>query len=431
MDCLTCWACRLYGLRDCAFCGGELRVVTDNKKRDPLQALHQQAFLELPAQVAEAPGRVEFLGGSTAQEEGLVLAVAIDRKARAGVSPRRDGRVDFVWDGGEGRASFWLHELGADPGDAPPVRWIKSVLRELRRRKVHFSGFNLSVHSSIPPGLGLGEEAASTVAVLAALRRQYPYSLTLLGAGEPPRRDARGRVPGWSADEKRILVEWCKSIWESSPEWGGEAFDPWPSLFAKEWHVLATDCRFQRFDQYRLVGEALVVVELGVGANAEQSEWHGGWSRLCRETARLLMAKTLRSVDPAYLRVNGERLNGTQAACARHVAGELQRVVYAERALRDEDIVQFGHYLTLSQESFAANSGASSPLAESVDHLARSLPGCHGGRLLGPGHGSSMLFLVAYHEVVAFVEQLAERCAAEVGSRPKISVLPMADGAAG
>lgn len=408
-----------------------MRVVTDNKKREPLQALHQQAFQELPARIGEAPGRVELLGGSTAVEEGLVLTVTIDRKARAGVSPRRDGRVDFVWDRGEGRGSFWLHELEGKPGEAAELQWIKSILRELRRRKVHFSGFNLSLHSAIPPGLGLGEEAACTVAVLAALRRQYPYSITLLGAGEPPRRDARGRVPGWTDGEKNILTGWCRSIWEGAGEWRGELFDPWPCLFGKEWHVLAIDCRFDRFDRYRLVGEAVVMVDFGVGATREQAEWRIGWPALCRETARALLAKALRSVDSGYIRANSGRLNEAQAACARHVAGELQRVVYAERALQEEDILQFGHYLSLSQESLGETMGTPWPVAERVERIARSLPGCHGARFLGPGHGPGLLFLVAYHEVVSFVEQLAERCREEVGNRPNISVLPMAGGTEG
>lgn len=398
-------------------------------KHDPIRELHRKSFGQLPSQVAWAPGRVELLGGVSAAHEGLVLAATIDRQAGAAISPRLDGRVEWVRNGGRERGGCWLHDLKTADGDGEPVSWFKAQLRQLRRRRVHFSGFSATLESSIPPGLGLGEAAASSVALMLAIRRQFPFSLAELGADLPPRRDERGQVPPLTDAEKRLLIRWCQEAWRESRCGQGEPFDPWPALFGKAWHATGIDCRFGTVDQFGLIGEALVLCDTGVRADGEPGQALSERQGECYAASRALMAKALRSVDLGYLRANQSRLTERQHALAYHVIGEIQRVVYAERALRDEDHAQAGYYMRLSHLSAQKHFRTSWKEADQLVACAGSLRGCLGARMIGPGHGGAVICLVSYHEAVGFAEALVAAYREATGRTLRPRVLPMADGA--
>ena len=401
----------------------------DGRKKDPVREIHRENYGQPPAHVGWAPGRVELLGGVTAAHEGLVLAAAIERRAEVAISPRPDGRVEMVWDAGKGRGGCWLHQLESAAGESKEVGWLKAHLRQLRRRRVHFSGFSATLHSSIPPGLGLGEAAASSVALILALGKQYPFSLTDLGADVPPRRDERGQVPPLTEEEKRLLVRWCGEAWSDSGGFKGEAYDPWPALFGKAWQATAIDCRFGTVDWLDLVGEGLVLCDTGVRTEGQQGNRLKELESECLAASRALMAKSLRSVDGAYLRANKARLTERQHEVAYHVVGEIQRVVYAERALGEGDHSQAGYYMKLSHLSAQEHYRNSWEEADFLVRQASSLRGCLGARMIGRGFGGAVIGLVAYHEVVPFVEALVAEYRRETGRSLDPLVLPMTDGA--
>jgi galactokinase len=308
---------------------------------------------------------------------------------------------------------------------------LKAQLQVLRRRRVHFSGFSATLHSSIPAGLGLGEGAAATLALTLALRRQYPFTFTELGADVPPRRNDRGHLPPLTEDEKRIVARWCGEAWSHSGAFQGERFDPWPALFGRAWHVTAIDCRFSTVDRFGLIGEGLVLCDTGRRADRTPGKGTHEVEIEGLAASRALMAKSLRSVDSTYLRVNRSRLTQRQHAVAYHVIGEIQRVVYAERALRDEDHAQAGYYLRLSHASAQEHLGTSWGEADVAVALASSIPGCLGARMIGPGGGGAVICLVSYHEIARFVEQFAVKYRQETGRDLQPIVLPMADGVSG
>jgi len=400
----------------------------ERRRQDPVRELHRGCYGHFPSHVGRAPGRVELLGGVTAIHEGLVLAVTIDRQAEVAISPRQDGRVELAWDGGRGRGGCWLHELESAEGEDAELRWFKAQLRQLRRRRVHFSGLSATMHSSIPPGLGLGEESAFTVALMLALRRQYPFTLTELGSDVPPRRDERGHLPSLTEEEKRLLARWCGEAWRESGVFKGERYDPWPALFGKAWHATAIDCRFGTVDRFGLIGEGLVLCDTGVKVDGGLGERLRELEDECRAASRALMARSLRSVDGTYLRANKARLTDRQHELTYHVVSEIQRVVYAERALRDEDHAQAGYYMRLSHLSAQEHLRNSWREADVLVARASSLRGCLGARMIGPGCGGAVVCLVAYHEVVPFVEALVAGYRKETGRSLQPVVLPMVDG---
>ena len=123
------------------------------------QNLYRKHFNETATHLVRAPGRLELLGNHTDYNEGLVMAIAVDRYIQIASSPRTDGKIDVVSDSFPGRESFSVNEFSKNAA-APWADYVKGVLAELQRRQVHFTGFSAAIHGTIPLGAGLSSSAS-------------------------------------------------------------------------------------------------------------------------------------------------------------------------------------------------------------------------------------------------------------------------------
>lgn len=380
-----------------------------------------------PANVVWAPGRVEVLGSHAAFNEGLTLTAAVDRFLFLAFSPRTDGRIELVSSAFPGAHQFWISRLVHSPA-APWADYVKGILAQLRKRGVHFNGFSAAIHSTIPPRLGMGSSAALGVATALAVRQLFPYSLTELGAGVPPPRDRRGRLPALPAREKMILARLCQL---SEIEFAGVNSDlpaALTSMFGRAYHLLNIDCRYRTVTHTPLIGETLVICDSGIRPPPAAGE-DAVLREHCELAARALRARSLRSVESVYLKSNRANLNHREYECAYHVVGEIQRVVFAERALRDDDHRQFGQYLFQSHQSSCDLFKNSCPELDLLVKLARAHPGCLGARLTGGGCGGATVNVVAYHQVEDFIRTIAGQYEKRTGRELKPMVCQMVGGA--
>ena len=146
--------------------------------------LFKKEFGYTPTHQVRAPGRLELLGNHTDYNEGLVMALAVDRYIHFASSPRTDGRIELVSDSFPGRESFAVNDFTKNPA-APWADYVKGVLQQLRQRGVHFSGFDGAIAGDIPMGAGMSSSAALEVATALTVRRNYPFSLTETGTALP------------------------------------------------------------------------------------------------------------------------------------------------------------------------------------------------------------------------------------------------------
>jgi galactokinase len=394
----------------------------------PVQELFRQQFGCVATHVVRAPGRLELLGNHTDYNEGLVMAVAADHYIYLAATPRQDGRIELVSSAFPQREVFGVDELARNP-QAPWADYVKGVLVQLRKRGVHFSGFSAAIHGTIPIGAGMSSSAALEVATALMVRRLFPYALNELGAAEAPKRIDGHSLPGLSAREKLLLAKLCQAAENEFVGVQCGLLDPISSLFGRAHHVLNIDCRFQSVDHTPLIGEAIVICDSGVKHALVAGEYNE-LRRHCEAAARALGAKSLRSVEPAYLKANQARLSPRERDCASHVVGEIQRVVAAERALRADDHRQFGQYMFQSHESSRDLLKNSCPELDLLVELARAHPGCLGARLTGGGFGGATINLVAYHLVQDFMAHLAAQYAQRSGRKVTPKACQIADGAA-
>jgi galactokinase len=394
---------------------------------DDVQALFKKRFGYTPPHVVRAPGRLELLGNHTDYSEGLVMSVAIDRYIYIAAAPRTDGKIELVSSAFPEREVFWMSDIRKNPA-APWADYAKGVLVQLRKRGVHFSGFNAAIHGTIAMGSGMSSSAALEVATALTVRRLYPYALTETGATVPPRRNEKGELPRLAGAERMYLAKLCRAAENEFVGVQCGLLDQVSSLYGKPWNAINVDCRFYSVEHSPLIGEAIIVCDSGVRHQLVS----GGYNELrinCESAARKLGAKSLRSVDLRQLQAARLQLEPREYECAYHVVSEIARVAAAERVLREDDHRQFGQYMFQSHESsrdFLRNS------CEELDvlvELARKIPGCLGALLTGGGFGGATINLVAYHEAERFMETIARQYEERTGVRIKPIVCQVVEGA--
>lgn len=395
---------------------------------EAVKTLFKRHFSYTPPHVVKAPGRLEVLGNHTDYNDGLVMAVAVDRYIYIACAPRTDGKVELVSSAFPQAETFWMSELKKNPA-APWADYVKGVLAQLRKRGVNFSGFNAAIHSSIPMGAGMSSSAALLVATALAVRKLYPFSLTETGATVPPKRNEKGEVPPLAPVERMYFAKACRAAENEFVGVQCGILDQVSSLYGKSWNIINIDCKFLTVEHVPVVGEAIIVCDTGVKHALTGGEYNELRDN-CMSAAQKLNAKSLRSVELKYLQANKAALTQREYECAYHVVSEIARVVAGERALRDDDHRQFGQYMFQSHESsrdFLKNS------CEELDilvELARKHPGCLGARLTGGGFGGATINLVAYHQAESFMEHMAKEYEARTGHKITPTVCQVVDGAA-
>src|SRR5881397_3266310 len=93
----------------------------------------QKQFGFRPTYTVQAPGRLELLGNHTDYNQGLVLALAVNKHVFMASSPRTDGKVELASTAFAEREIFSVNDLKKNT-QAPWADYVKGVLDQLRRR---------------------------------------------------------------------------------------------------------------------------------------------------------------------------------------------------------------------------------------------------------------------------------------------------------
>ena len=340
------------GLRDGeAGAGGAANV-------DELSAAFEGLYGRAPDGVWAAPGRVNIIGEHTDYNEGLVLPIAIDRRALAAVAARDDGTVRVasrqrqgdpvvreLSDLGPGRVRGWAaYPLG--------VAW------SLADRHGVSQGADILIDSNVPLGAGLSSSAALEAAVGLALA------------------DVAGRdIP---RDALALACQRAENEVVGAPT---GVMDQMASLLGRAgsrpctWTAGA--CRPSRCPSTSTAaGLALLVIDTRASHDLADGEY-GDRRAACEEAARRMGVPALRDATLDSVQNLSEPLRRR----ARHVVTEIDRVQQAVRLLRRGDVAGLGPLLTASHASLRDDFEVSIPELDVAAATAR------GGRRAGGPDG--------------------------------------------
>jgi galactokinase len=122
-----------------------------------------------PVVIAEAPGRIHFLGEHGDPSSGVFLSAAIDRHINVAVSPRNDNSFRFFAADLSERKRCTLPGLKYKRED----RWanyIKSAIYLFVELGYPMKGLNFTYNGNIPQQIGLASSTAIEIAAATALR---------------------------------------------------------------------------------------------------------------------------------------------------------------------------------------------------------------------------------------------------------------------
>ena len=358
------------GLQDgAAGAGGAANV-------DELSAAFERQYGRAPDGVWAAPGRVNIIGEHTDYNEGLVLPIAIDRRALAAVAARDDGMVRVasrqrqgdpvvreLSDLGPGRVRGWAaYPLG--------VAW------SLADRHGVSQGADILIDSNVPLGAGLSSSAALEAAVGLALA------------------DVAGRdIP---RDALALACQRAENEVVGAPT---GVMDQMASLLGRAGSALFLDCRSLQTEQVPFdldaAGLALLVIDTRASHDLADGEY-GDRRAACEEAARRIGVPALRDATLESVQNLSEPLRRR----ARHVVTEIDRVQHAVRLLRRGDVAGLGPLLTASHASLRDDFEVSIPELDVAAATAVEA-GALGARMVGGGFGGSVLALVPASEVDA------------------------------
>jgi galactokinase len=386
-----------------------------------VRKLFQKSFGAPPAVVVEAPGRLELLGNHTDYNRGLVMSLAVDKYIYVAATPRNDAVVELISSSFPGEREKFLLDRIEKNRQTPWANYTKGVLLELRKRGVHFTGFNGAIHGTIPFGAGLSSSAALEMATALAVRQMFPFTLTESGPAEPPKRARTGALPPLASSEKIQIAKVGQAAESGFVGANVGLLDQISSLFGKEGQVIQIDFMHLSVEHSPMTpGVAIVVCDSGVKHDLSEASGYNEVRAHCEAAARKLGVESLRSIDMKTLQASKTKLAGREFQCAYHIVGENQRVVFGDRALRQGDIEQFGQYLFQSHESSRDFFKNSIQELDTLVDIARTVPGCYGARLTGGGFGGATINLVKEDAANAFMKSLAD----EYQRRTKIRAEP-------
>ncbi len=392
------------------------------------ESLFKKHFGHGPAHSVQAPGRLELLGNHTDYNQGLVLSLAVDKFIHLAVGPRHDGKIELISTAFPNPEIFWLDKISKNDA-APWADYSKGVLLQLRKRGIHFSGFNAAIHGSIPQGAGMSSSAALEVATALAVRQLFPFTLTETGLGAPPKRDRHDHLPPLTAHERLPLARICHAAENDFVGVRSGLLDQISSLFGRASHVMEIDFKTLTVEWAPVPGEAIIVCDSGV----KHALTAGSYNELrqnCEEAAKILGVTSLRSADARLLAAKKPALSQRQYECAHHIITENQRVIQGIRALREDDHRLFGEFMFQSHESSRDFLRNSAPELDILVELARSHPACLGARLTGGGFGGAAINLVAHHQAQDFMDTMARKYQERTGRVMKPVACQIVDGAA-
>jgi galactokinase len=393
-----------------------------------VESFFRQKFGAPPVHLVQAPGRLELLGNHTDYNQGVVLALAVDRYIQVAASPRKDGKIELASTAYPDNEIFLADKLDKNP-DAAWANYLKGVLDELRKRHVGFSGFNAAIHGNVPIGAGMSSSAALEVATALTVREMFPYNLSENGLAEAPARDDKNHLPALDRHQRLATAKVCQAAENNFVGVKSGLLDQISSLFGKSQHAMLIDFLNLTVDMVPMIGEiAIVVCNSGVKHSLVGGEYNE-LRRECEAAAVALGVKNLRAVDPKTLNVNKSKLTERQYQCAYHVVGEIQRVNFGERALREGDFQQFGQFMFQSHDSSRDFFGNSTKELDLLVALARKHPAGLGARLTGGGFGGATINLVRRDGLESYMQHMAREYTKQSGIEMEPRVCQIVDGA--
>jgi galactokinase len=342
-----------------------------------------------PVVIAEAPGRIHFLGEHGEPKAGLYLSAAIDRCVRVAVSMRKDNSLRFfAADLGE-RKRTTLINLKFKRED----RWanyIKVAIHIFAELGCPVKGLNFTVAGDIPPQIGLASSSAIEVAAVIALKGLFQVSM---GEKELLSRLSAAQTVFFGKDlssvDFLVLLSARKDQFLLVDEENLEVKRIKSTL--SKYHILVMDSRVPRIGVDEELAQRRQDIKKGLELLSRKK---AGVS--FRDFAAMDLVESMGDL-PEQIRRR-----------SMHIVQEIRRVRDAEEAIRKADIPALSKILFHSHESLRDLYEVSCPEIDWLVKRAQETEGVLGSRMTGQGFGGCTYTIIREDAIGRYQSRLED-----------------------
>lgn len=335
--------------------------------------LYTSTFGDAPAQLAFAPGRIEFIGNHTDYNGGLVMGAAVAEGITVAAAKREDRKIHLICEQGQ-LVEADLDQLEPKEGEASWTNYPVGVTKALLESGMPMPcGYNLAVVSDLPIGAGMSSSAAIELATAYVLAALFGFDSDQAGFARIGRKA-----------ENEFVGMPCGIL------------DQGVSAFGEADHLVRIDCATETFSTIPMPEGTHFWIFNSNKKHALVDSAYADRFKECHEALAQLQsrypeAKTLSDISPEQLEIARKDLDELLYRRAAHIVGENARVRAVETALTEGDLLAVGTALKDSHESSRVNFENSIP---ELDFLVQALsqdPNVYGARLTGGGFGGAVM----------------------------------------
>jgi galactokinase len=342
-----------------------------------------------PVVIAEAPGRVHYLGEHGEPKAGLYLSSAIDRYARVAVSLRKDNSLRFfASDLGE-RKRTTLVNLKYKRED----RWanyIKVAIHIFAELGYPVKGLNFTISGNIPPQIGLASSSALEVAAVIALKNFFQSGIR--------EKDLLARLTA------------AKSLFFGT---NTSMVDYIIAFAAKKDQFLIVDEATKEvkkikspLSKYRILIMDSKVPRMGVEDELKQR--HADIRKGLELLSHKKNSGSLRDYAASDLMESMGNLPEEIRRRSMHVVQEIRRVNEAETCLRQADFPVLSKLFFHSHESLRDLYEVSCPEVDWLVKRAQEIDGILGSRMTGSGFGGCTYTFIKEDAIEEYKKRLED-----------------------
>ncbi len=345
-----------------------------------------------PTAVAQAPGRLEFIGNHVDYNKGIVMGVAIENYISVAVSMRDDDEIHMASRGLRCTGKIKKSDLVLQEHRNKFMNYPLGVFKILLDRGMKAEhGFNLADDSTVPSGAGVSSSAAIELATAYALCKLYDFPLSKIDIV---------RV-GKEAENKFVGMP-CGIL------------DQGVSGFGEKDAIVRIDCKTEEFSTLPLpAGTFFWVFNSGV-KHALVAGDYAKRNASCMHAADVLNKynpeiSCLADAPASAVEACKSKLSAEDFNRALHVVGENRRVIEMEYALKIGDLDAVGELMKASHMSSRLLFENSCP---EIDFLVTELsaqPNVYGARLSGGGFGGIAIALTNEKFSESQAEEIARK----------------------
>lgn len=361
--------------------------------------------------VFQAPGRVNLIGEHTDYNGGYVFPAALTIGTTMVVRKRKDGVFRFA--STNFAAEVELHE--SDVAFRKEDDWVnypKGIIHHLKNHGYTFQGADVLYHGEIPNGSGLSSSASIEVVT--------GYGLTA--------------IEGKSIDK----VELAKIAQEAENQFMGVncgIMDQFAVAMGKKDHAILLKCDNLDYElvPFKTEGYKLIIGNTHKQRGLVDSEYNARRAQ-CEEAVSVLQNEyeglqylcelTPMQFERSFALIEDEVVRKR----AEHVITENDRVIQSVKALKNNDLKQFGKLMNESHTSLKECYEVTCLELDVMVEEARKIPGVLGSRMTGAGFGGCTVSLVAEDSVEKFIAEVGTTYQDKTGLKAEFYVSEMGDG---